>query len=185
MTVRTATSTDVDRVSELAASTFPLACPPGTRPEDMDDFISNVLSPGRFQSYIEDASRVVLIDETADEQLTGYALLVTGEPADPEIRATLRWTPTIEVSKLYVRPTAHGTGVADALLTAAMAVAVEKSCAGAWLGVNQLNHRAQRFYRRQGFEVVGTKTFTVGAQSHDDFFLERRLSDGGESGECE
>jgi ribosomal protein S18 acetylase RimI-like enzyme len=47
--------------------------------------------------------------------------------------------------------------------------------AGLWLGVNQENTRARRFYEKQGFEVVGTRTFVVGAQTHDDFVMQRTL----------
>ena len=44
-----------------------------------------------------------------------------------------------------------------------------------WLGVNQRNERAQRFYAKHGFEVVGTKHMRVGDRIHDDFVLARVL----------
>ena len=46
---------------------------------------------------------------------------------------------------------------------------------GIWLGVNQQNARAQAFYVRSGFAVVGTKHFTVGTRVEDDYVLERPL----------
>jgi ribosomal protein S18 acetylase RimI-like enzyme len=48
--------------------------------------------------------------------------------------------------------------------------------AGVWLGVNQQNERAQRFYAKSGFERVGTKRFLVGGQYEDDFVLEQPLA---------
>jgi len=50
-----------------------------------------------------------------------------------------------------------------------------RGAAGMWLGVNQLNERAQRFYLRHGFAVVGVKHFLVGARLEDDYVLERSL----------
>ncbi len=44
-----------------------------------------------------------------------------------------------------------------------------------WLGVNQENVRAQRFYAKHGFTQVGTKTFLVGTQLHHDFVMQRAL----------
>ena len=64
---------------------------------------------------------------------------------------------------------------ATALMDASLAVARAAGAAGAWLGVNQHNARARRFYERSGFAVVGTKHFRVGDRVEDDFVLERAL----------
>lgn len=175
MTVREARSADAHRVADLAALTFPLACPPGTRPEDISHFVSTVLSAGNFESYVADLDRTVLVDETGDAELLGYAMLVAGTPSDAGIRALLSHEPTAEVSKLYVRPTEHGGGVATRLMTAALDSARRRGCAGAWLGVNQQNERAQKFYTKHGFDIVGTKTFVVGVQTHDDYVMQVQL----------
>ena len=45
-----------------------------------------------------------------------------------------------------------------------------------WLGVNQENARAQRFYGRHGFAVVGAKRFRVGDRDESDFVMELELS---------
>lgn len=175
MNVRLATVADVPSVAELAAQTFPLACPPGTRTEDIEHFVSNVLSVDNFESYVADPSRTVLVDKAPTGELAGYAMLVSGRPADPDIRAALSHHPTLEVSKLYVRSAEHGSGVAARLISFALTHARESDCAGAWLGVNQLNVRAQKFYAKHGFEIVGTKTFVVGVQTHDDYVMQVRL----------
>ncbi|MGV8871136.1 MAG: GNAT family N-acetyltransferase [Rhodococcus sp. (in: high G+C Gram-positive bacteria)] len=175
MSVRVATVADVPSVAELAAQTFPLACPPGTRAEDIEHFISSVLSTENFETYVADSARTVLVDETADSAVVGYAMLVSGIPADPDIRAALSLHPTLEISKLYVRPTEHGSGAAARLISSALSHAHETGCTGAWLGVNQQNVRAQKFYAKHGFEIVGTKTFVVGVQTHDDYVMQARL----------
>lgn len=45
----------------------------------------------------------------------------------------------------------------------------------AWLGVNQHNHRAQRFYTKMGFTRVGEKTFDLNGNVEHDYVLSRRL----------
>jgi ribosomal protein S18 acetylase RimI-like enzyme len=83
--------------------------------------------------------------------------------------------PTAEVSKLYVMPAQHGAGVASALMDAAIAEARSRGAAAVWLGVNEENARANRFYEKSGFALVGRKRFLVGDRWEDDFVRERRL----------
>ena len=42
-----------------------------------------------------------------------------------------------------------------------------------WLGVNQNNQRAQRFYAKHGFTVNGTKTFRLGTGIENDYVMVR------------
>ena len=72
-------------------------------------------------------------------------------------------------------PEHHGTGVATALMDLALATAGEWGVGRVWLGVNQANQRAQRFYARSGFTVSGTRTFQVGAGRENDFVMTRAL----------
>ena len=173
MTVRPAEHGELDALARLAALTFPLACPPGSTAQDQQAFIDAVLSPQRFTEYLEDPSRDVLV--AGDGELVGYTMLVAGEPADEDVQAALHLRPTIELSKCYVHPDHHGAGIANALMTASLEAARGRRAHGMWLGVNQQNARAQAFYVRSGFAVVGTKHFTVGTRVEDDFVLERPL----------
>ncbi|MFC9995605.1 GNAT family N-acetyltransferase [Nocardia sp. NPDC127526] len=170
--IERATPADAETLSEVAAITFPLACPPETTPEDTAEFIANVLSPQRFTEYLTDPTRTVL-KAVAEDKLIGYALLNAFAPTDPDVIAALgaELDNLIEVSKVYVLPDHHGGGVSAQLMTAALDAARAGGATGAWLGVNQKNVRAQRFYAKQGFTVAGTKTFLVGAQLHNDYVM--------------
>jgi ribosomal protein S18 acetylase RimI-like enzyme len=161
---------DAEALSDVAAATFPLACPPGATAEDIDIFISEVLSDERFGEYLTDPTRTVL-KAVADDGIVGYAMLHAGDPADPEVAKAVDLRPVIEISKMYVLPGHHGAGVSKALMNAALERAREEGFAGVWLGVNQENTRAQRFYIKHGFSRVGTKTFHVGNQLHHDFVM--------------
>jgi tRNA (guanine37-N1)-methyltransferase len=172
-TVRPAVRADLERLAALAALTFPLACPPGSTAQDQRAFIDTVLSADRFADYLADPSRDVLVAEDGD--LLGYTMLVAGEPSDEDVRAALHLRPTVELSKCYVHPDRHGAGIAQALMAASFEAARERGAQGMWLGVNQQNARAQAFYVRSGFAIVGTKHFTVGTRIEDDYVLERPL----------
>ncbi|WP_332520594.1 GNAT family N-acetyltransferase [Speluncibacter jeojiensis] len=169
-----ASAADAEELAHIAAATFPLACPPGAAQPNIAAFIASMLSVQRFGEYLADPARMVL-RATVDGRIAGYVMLVDGPIADPAIRAAVTVTPTVELSKFYVDAARHGAGVATALMAAAADTAGARGARGMWLGVNQENERAQRFYRRSGFEVVCTKQFPMGDELHDDFVMQRTL----------
>ena len=174
MQVRSAAASDAALLHELAAVTFPLACPPDALPESIQAFIDQHLSEAAFTRYLADPQRELFIAEQ-DAAPLGYAMLVHAEPTDPDVLAALTSLPSSELSKLYVLPDAHGGGIATSLVERCVSSARERGAASVWLGVNQLNTRANRFYEKSGFERVGVKRFKVGARYEDDFVRARIL----------
>jgi ribosomal protein S18 acetylase RimI-like enzyme len=173
-TFRKATAADANALAAIAAATFEFACPPGTTREDIDDFIANVLSVAKFDEYLADPARDLLLAEDGGTSV-GYTMLIHGEPSDPAVGKAVFGRPTVELSKFYLVQSQQGTGTAKQLMEATMAVAAERNPTTAWLGVNQQNARAIRFYEKSRFGMVGVKTFTVGSVVHDDFIFERRF----------
>ncbi|KUI11814.1 acetyltransferase [Mycobacterium sp. GA-1285] len=169
-----AVEADLPELVDVAARTFPLACPPAVTPDDVAAFVEENLSESRFRDYLVDPDRVVLVAR-ADASITGYAMLIRGVPDDPDVEHAVDLRPAVEVSKLYVLPDHHGTGVATALMTAAVRVGGDMGAAVVWLGVNQQNRRAQRFYAKHGFAVTGRKSFRLGAAVENDYVMVRPL----------
>jgi GNAT superfamily N-acetyltransferase len=172
--VRRATESDATGLAELARVTFPLACPPGSAPEAIDEYIATHLTAERFAEYLATSDRLLTIAEDETEPC-GYTMLIAGELGDEDVAAAIGIRPTIELSKVYVLPGAHGRGVAAPLMQATLDAARSTGAAGIWLGVNQRNARAVRFYEKSGFTIVGDKTFSLGPELHHDFVMERAL----------
>ncbi|MGZ8803341.1 MAG: GNAT family N-acetyltransferase [Mycobacterium sp.] len=154
----------------MAARTFPLACPPSATPADVAAFIAENLTPARFGDYLADPDRTVLT-ATRDGRIIGYAMLIRGLPDDADVARAVTARPAVELSKMYVLPEAHGAGVSAALMSAALDHATQLDAACVWLGVNQQNQRAQRFYAKHGFTITGTKTFRLGTHIEQDYVL--------------
>ena len=174
ITTRRAEAADADLLHDLAARTFGLACPPGTLPSDIETFIATHLSRDSFRSYLADPGRILLL--AADDGMpVGYSMLVSGPIKDPDVAAVVDSSVSIELSKFYLAAERHGSGAAGALMTATLAEAAGTGAAFCWLGVNQRNARAAKFYAKHGFEVVGVKRFLVGDQWHDDHVRRRPL----------
>lgn len=177
VSTRTATADDAATLATLAAATFALACPPGTAQEHIDAFIAEHFTLDRFTGYLADPGRALRLLVDDDGTAIGYTMLVFGDPIDPDVLAAVTHRPTAELSKLYVLPASHGAGGARTLMEATLDDARARGVTSVWLGVNQQNARAIRFYGKSGFAVVGTKTFLVGPERHDDFVMEQVFGD--------
>jgi ribosomal protein S18 acetylase RimI-like enzyme len=179
---RVATPADADEVAAVAARTFALACPPSTTAEAIAEHVRTVLSPARFRAHLADpAHRVVLAE--VDGRAVGYTMVVAAPPADPDVAGALRLRPVIELSKVYVEAGHHGVGVARPLMAETLRIARElagevgrEAEAGIWLGVNEHNARALRFYERSGFRIVGTRSFRLSDAVETDHVMERPLA---------
>jgi GNAT superfamily N-acetyltransferase len=172
--VTAAVVTDVPELADVAAQTFPLACPPSVTTDDIAAFIDENLSEQRFRDYLADPDRLVLAGREHG-RMVGYAMLIRGVPDDDDVQRAVTLRPAIEVSKLYVLPDSHGAGVSAALMNAALNWAREQNVRAVWLGVNQQNRRAQRFYGKHGFTISGTKTFRLGAGVENDYVMVRPI----------
>jgi ribosomal protein S18 acetylase RimI-like enzyme len=172
--VSPAVEADLTELAGVAARTFPLACPPSVTADDVAAFIAENLSEQRFLEYLAEPDRVVLTAR-GDDRILVYAMLIRGVGADADVQKAVPVRPAVEVSKMYVLPDAHGAGVSASMMAAALDASRALGAACVWLGVNQENKRAQRFYAKQGFTVSGTKTFRLGGHLENDYVMVRPL----------
>ena len=170
--VTTATAADLPELAAVAAQTFPLACPPSVSQENVAAFIDDNLTQAHFARYLNDPGRLVLVARQ-DGRMIGYAMLIRGVPEDDDVQKAVTLRPAVEISKMYVLPDSHGAGGSAALMTDALDHAPHLDAKCVWLGVNQKNERAQRFYAKHGFTVNGTKTFRLGTRIENDYVMVR------------
>ena len=183
--VRPAQASEAADVAWLAATTFPLACPPGTSADEIARHIAAHLAPADFRAWAVSPDDALLV-AAREDQLLGYALLHLGMPAGEDealvlARATGSDGPSVELSKIYAHPLSLGAGSSSSLMRGAIEAAVSLSASHGypaglplWLGTNARNLRAQAFYRKHGFAVVGTRTYDVGGHLHDDVVMVHR-----------
>ncbi len=176
--MRRATVEDAAEAAWLAALTFPLACPPEASRSDIAAHVAHKLTLAHFHGWATSDEHALLVYDDGT-RLLGYALLVLGAPggaaeAGAVREASGRETPYVELSKIYVHPDVLGNGIAGELMRSAVDTAAELGPGlPVWLATNALNLRAQAFYRKSGFEVIGKRTLFVGREEHNDVVLLR------------
>lgn len=176
--IRQAIATDASALAELAAVTFPLACPADSPASEIAAFIERNLGLERFADYLSDARRTLFVAEEDASNSTGrllaYTMLVDAPPSDVDVAAAVGDSDAVELSKCYAHPDTHGTGLSAMIMTSSLAV-----CAAdrpVWLGVNSENMRAQKFYLKHGFSITGSRSFQLGNRVEHDHVMVRPRS---------
>jgi GNAT superfamily N-acetyltransferase len=132
-------------------------------PDDLRAYIESMYGLAQQTDEIRDPSMATWLAEHDDGALIGFAQICR-KRVPPCVEAA---NPA-EIYRLYVAHSAHGTGVAQALMSTAFAQAREWGADVVWLGVWEHNPRAMRFYRKFGFADVGSIDFFVGPDRQTD-----------------
>lgn len=167
--LKRATAADATTLTELGKSTFSETFAKDNRPEDMALYLTQTFSVERQRAEIQDPLRKIEIAWVGDSP-AGYLHLLIGA-ADPSVTGPK----SIEILRLYVDSQWHGKGVGAALMDRAIALAREEGFQTLWLGVWERNFRAQAFYRKFGFNVVGSHGFRLGTDDQTDLILMRNV----------
>jgi ribosomal protein S18 acetylase RimI-like enzyme len=134
--------------------------------EDIVAHCASQNSPNIFGKYLAGGAKIWLAEADKGAPV-GYAMLTA--PDLPGAQAG-----DIELKRIYTLSRLHGSGVGGALMQAVTDAA--NGYQRLLLGVYRHNERAIAFYRKQGFEPVGTRQFKVGGTLYDDLVFAKPLS---------
>ena len=171
VSIRQAVAEDAKVLADLAYITFwdAFAHHPKNAPDDLAHYMRQAFNVEQISVEITDENSVFLIAEIDDEP-AGYAKIIFGS-TEPGITA-LR---PVELSRLYSQQKYLGFGIGPALLEACFSRAKELDCDVMWLGVWEFNPRAQRFYKKNGFRIIGSHTFQLGSDPQTDLLMQKTL----------
>lgn len=169
--IRQAKSVDAKPLTDLAYTTFwdAFAHHPKNAPDDLAHYMRQAFSIEQITAELADSKSVFQIAEI-DGRPAGYAKLIIGS-IEPGVTATR----PIELSRLYSHQEYLGKGVGQNLMDACFEYARAIGHDVMWLGVWEYNPRAQRFYKKNGFQVVGKHTFQLGSDPQTDLLMQRTI----------
>jgi len=165
--IRRAKADDAPLLAELGARTFYETFAPDNSDADMTDYLSSAFSEAQQATELADHGSIFHIAEV-DDVAVGYALLRCGSVPD-----SVTDDQPIELVRLYVSREHLGCGVGAGLMQICLSEASQLGYRILWLGVWENNHRAQAFYRKWEFRVVGTHIFQLGGDAQTDLLMER------------
>ncbi len=168
-TYRTATPEDVDAIARQGQAAFIEAFGPAYTDEEIAGYFAKTYGAELQRAEVADPGTCLFLAEI-DGELVGHLKLgPCALPSDlPE--------PSGEVKRFYLLKKAQGTQVARTLLAMAKAEALRRGWNTLLLSCWTGNDRALRFYRREGFAVIGQQDFAVGPRVDLDHIMAHRLS---------
>ena len=169
--IRQATVEDAKLLTDLAYTTFwdAFAHHPKNAPDDLNHYMRQAFNLEQITSELGEPRNIFLIAEI-NEKPAGYAKIII-DNIEPGITAER----PVELQRLYSHQEYIGKGVGQNLMDACFARAVDDGRDVMWLGVWEYNPRAQRFYEKNGFTVVGEHTFLLGSDPQTDLLMQRAL----------
>jgi len=169
--IRPATIDDAKALTDLAYTTFwdAFAHHPKNAPDDLNHYMRQAFTVEQITLELEDAASIFLIAEIEGEP-AGYAKIIV----DTKEEGITAERP-IELNRLYSHQQFLGKGIGQALMNACFDRARHDGHDVMWLGVWEFNPRAQRFYEKNGFRVVGSHVFLLGEDPQTDLLMQKEL----------
>lgn len=165
VTIRQATSADLDLVCAISSATFYETFKESNTAEDMNKYLFEHFSPAQIQKEIDNPDSIFYLAFVNDVAM-GYLKLNTGK-AQTEAQDLN----ALEIERIYVSQNAQGLGIGRSLLETALNELKIKDYAYLWLGVWENNYKALRFYEKNGFVAFGEHTFVLGDDPQRDILM--------------
>jgi diamine N-acetyltransferase len=169
MLIRRTSLDDLCQMSRLSESAFRHAYAWYNTPEDMNRYVRDHFSEEQLRKEFLDLDLLYFI-AVENEEIAGYIKL----NLRPEEFTDCGNRP-LEIARLYTKVNLTGKGIGKKLVEESERFAKKNGFDSLCLGVWQKNEKAVKFYLREGFEIKGVTTFTLGADVQDDFVMLKRL----------
>ena len=157
--LRRATAEDAAMLSVVGSATFLEAYAWAMPGRDVAQFCLDQHTVELYARYLAKADTRITLAVTGEDAPVGYVMVCA-----PDFEGFEVGPEDIELKRIY-RLSLYGAGrTGQRLMDAALADAREMGRKRVLLGTNAGNVRAIEFYRRNGFEEVGTRRFVVGMQ---------------------
>ena len=167
--IREANRQDAELIVALGKRAFHEAFAEQTAPEDMAAYLKTTFPIDEIKSQLSnEASLYLIIYLQADP--VGYAYLYP-TPAPESIKDP----GAIQLIRFYLLKKTYGLGVGNALMQTCLDESRARNYRSVWLSSWELNGRANAFYKRWQFKVVGRQKFVVGSDVQNDHIFRRDL----------
>ena len=167
--IRKATRSDAKLLAELGKLSFYEAFSTQTAPHDMEAHLQTAFNVNEIIDQLNNDQSVFFIVEIKSSP-GGYAYLYPTTP--PKL---IKEPNPIQLIRFYLRKNYYGQGVGNELMKACLKEAHAQGYRSVWLSSWELNDRANAFYKKWQFSIVGRQKFVVGSDSQTDFVFIRRI----------
>jgi diamine N-acetyltransferase len=172
---RQATESDIETLRVFARDVFVETFSSRNSAENMAQYLNEAFTLKKIREEVLDSSNVFVLAEYQQTVIAYYKITTAFDKADPSLPAELLEKPSILLERFYVDFAWHGTHVAKQMMQHCMDLVTSLNKEYIWLGVWEENIRAQKFYQKWNFEIVGSHPFLVGDEVQTDYWMGRSI----------
>ena len=169
MQIRKLDITDLENLQKISILTFRETFEEVNTKEDMQKYLDENLSVEKLKSELENPNSEFYFAEN-DKLILGYLKINFGN-AQTENQGN----ETLEIERIYVLKDFLGQKIGQILLNKAIEIGKKKNLEFLWLGVWEENHRAIKFYEKNGFKVFGKHKFVLGKDVQTDLMMKLKI----------
>lgn len=159
---------EVEKLQEISRKTFKETFEAVNSEENMQSYLQEKLSIEQLTPELSNPNSEFYFAQQENEIL-GYLKLNFNEAQTEKVEEGY------EIERIYVLKAYHGMKIGQMLFEKAISIGKERKMKSVWLGVWEENHRALRFYEKNGFEVFGTHTFVLGSDTQTDLMMKLKM----------
>ena len=169
MQIRKLDITDLENLQKISITTFRETFEEVNSEEDMQKYLDENLSLERLKNELENLDSEFYFIENENKNL-GYLKLNFGNAQTEKVEEN-----HFEIERIYVLKAFLGQKIGQILFDKAIEIGREKNLEYVWLGVWEENHRAIKFYKKNGFEIFGKHDFVLGEDVQTDLLMKMKI----------
>lgn len=160
---------DVVALQKIARETFSEMFADYNSAENLKKYLDEKFTIEKLSEALANLHSTFYFAQVGDE-VVGYLKTNTREA-----QTELKDLNAFEIQRIYVLQAYHGKKVGQLLIDKALEEAKKTSCTYVWFGVWEENHRAIRFYSKNGFIKFDTHIFKMGDDEQKDWLMKLEL----------
>ena len=161
--------TDLENLQKISITTFRETFEEVNTEEDMQKYLNENLNEEKLKSELENQNSEFYFAENNGEIL-GYLKLNFKDAQTEKVEEN-----HFEIERIYVLKAFLGQKIGQILFDKVIEIGREKNLEYVWLGVWEENHRAIKFYEKNGFKVFGKHKFVLGEDVQTDLLMKMKI----------
>ena len=165
------TLNDLEALQNIGIQTFIETFASVNTKEDIDAYIASGFDSAKLTAEVNNPDSQFYFINIGKKPI-GY-LKVNFGVAQTELQDT----ESLEIERIYVLKDFQGRKAGQLLFSKALEIAQKRKLKTVWLGVWEQNHKAIKFYEKNGFTVFDKHSFLLGNDLQTDIMMKINLAD--------
>lgn len=167
--IKKVTVSDLETIQNISIQTFKETFAAVNTPENMTYYVKESFNSEQLTTELNNANSQFYV-VYSNAEVVGYLKVNFGEAQTESFKDN-----ALEVQRIYVLQNFHGKNIGQLLLDEVKKIAKSSGVDCVWLGVWEENHRAIRFYTKNGFVLFDKHVFMMGNDEQTDLLMQFQL----------